>query len=160
MPVLLLTEDEVRQILTMELALQAVEEGLRKLALDEVLNVARARAQTDHAMLHVMSAAAKTLGVMGYKAYTTSRKGAQFHVGLFDGKSGALLALIQADYLGQMRTGAASGVATEYMARPDATEVGLYGSGKQACTQLIAICKVRKVRRVQVYSRNEENRRK
>src|SRR2546423_4855056 len=99
MPVLLLTEDEVRQILTMELALQAVEEGLRKLALDEVLNVARARAQTDHAMLHVMSAAAKTLGVMGYKAYTTSRKGAQFHVGLFDGKSGALLALIQADYL-------------------------------------------------------------
>ena len=110
-------------------------------------------------MLHVLSGAAKTLGFMGYKAYTTSRKGAHFHVGLYDGKTGALLALIQADYLGQVRTGAASGVATQYMARPDATEVGLFGSGKQARTQLQAICKVRKVRRVQVYSPNEERRR-
>lgn len=159
MPVLLLTEDEIRQVLTMELALNAVEDGLRKMALDEVVNVSRARAQTDHAMLHTMSAAAKSLGVMGYKAYSTNRKGlSHFHVGLYDGKSGALLALIQADYLGQMRTGAASGVATQYMARPDASEVGLFGSGKQARTQLQAICKVRKVRRVQVYSRNSDSR--
>jgi ornithine cyclodeaminase/alanine dehydrogenase len=107
-----------------------------------------------------MAAAAKTLGVMGYKAYATSRKGAQFQVGLYDGKTGALLALIQADYLGQMRTGAASGVATQYMARHDATEVGLFGSGKQARTQLLAVCKVRRVRRVQVYSPNEEHRRR
>jgi ornithine cyclodeaminase/alanine dehydrogenase len=65
---------------------------------------------------------------------------------------------MQADYLGQVRTGAASGVATQYMARPDASEVGVFGSGKQARTQLIAICKVRRVRRAQVYSPNEENR--
>jgi ornithine cyclodeaminase/alanine dehydrogenase len=71
-----------------------------------------------------------------------------------------LQALIQADYLGQMRTGAASGVATQYMARPDAIEVGLFGSGKQARTQLQAVCKVRKVRRAQVYSPNEEHRRR
>jgi ornithine cyclodeaminase/alanine dehydrogenase-like protein (mu-crystallin family) len=160
MPVLLLSEDDVRQLLTMEMALQAVEEGLRKLALDEAVNIPRARTQTDHAVQHVMSAAAKTLGVVGYKAYTTSRKGTHFHVGLFDGKTGALLALIQADYLGQMRTGAASGVATQYMARPDAAEVGVYGSGKQARTQVQAVCKVRKVRRVQVYSPNEEHRRR
>jgi alanine dehydrogenase len=159
MSVLLLNEDEVRQLLTMEMALEAVEEGLRKMALDEAMNVPRARTQTDHCMQHVMSAAAKSLGVMGYKAYTTGRKGNHFHVGLFDGKTGALLALIQADFLGQMRTGAASGVATEYMARPDANEVGLFGSGKQARTQLMAVCKVRKIRRVQVYSPNEENRR-
>jgi len=126
MPVLLLTEDDVRQLLTMEMALEAVEDGLRKLALDEAVNVPRARTQTDHAMQHVMSAAAKSLGVMGYKAYATGRKGANFHVGLFDGKTGALQALMQADYLGQMRTGAASGVATEYMARMDASEVGLF----------------------------------
>ena len=157
--VLLLSEDDVRHLLTMEMALQAVEEGLRKLALDEAVNVPRARAQTDHVMLHVMSAAAKTLGVMGYKAYATSRKGAHFHVGLYDGKTGALLALIQADYLGQVRTGAASGVATQYMARPDASEVGLFGTGKQARTQAEAVCKVRKVRRLQVYSPNEEHRR-
>ena len=157
--VLLLSEDDVRQLLTMEMALQAVEDALRKLALDEAVNIPRARSQTDHALLHVMSGAAKTLGVMGYKAYSTSRKGAHFHVGLYDGKSGALLALMQADYLGQVRTGAASGVATQYMARPDADEVGLFGSGKQARTQAEAVCKVRKVRRIQVYSPNDEHRR-
>jgi ornithine cyclodeaminase/alanine dehydrogenase-like protein (mu-crystallin family) len=159
MPVLLLSEDDVRHLLTMDIAMQAVEDVLRKLALDEAQNVSRARAQTDHVMLHAMSAAAKTLGVAGYKAYTTSRKGTHFHVGLYDGKTGALLALMRADYLGQVRTGAASGVATEYMARPDASEVGLFGSGKQARTQLQAVCKVRRVRRVQVYSPNEERRR-
>jgi ornithine cyclodeaminase/alanine dehydrogenase-like protein (mu-crystallin family) len=159
MSVLLLNEDEVRQILSMEMALEAVENGLRKLALDEGQNVPRARTQTDHAMLHVLSASAKTLGYMGYKAYATSRKGAQFHVGLFDGKTGALLALMQADHLGQIRTGAASAVATRLMARPDATDIGLFGSGKQARTQLEAICRVRKIRQVCVFSPNEERRR-
>ena len=115
MPVLLLTEDDVRQVLTMEMALEAVEAGLRKLALDEGMNIPRARAQTDHAMMHIMAASAKTLGVMGYKCYATSRKGANFHLGLFDSKSGSLLALMQADYLGQVRTGAASGVATRWL---------------------------------------------
>lgn len=157
---LLLNEDDVRQLLTMDLALEAVEEGLRKLALDEAVNNPRARSQTDHSMLHMLSASGKTLGFMGYKAYTTGRKGNHFHLGLFDGKTGALLALMQADYLGQMRTGAASGVATQYMARPDAEEVGLFGTGKQARTQLQAVCKVRKIRHVHVYSPNEEHRRK
>src|SRR6516165_7238437 len=80
MAVLLLTEDEVRHLLTMEMALEAVEQGLRKLALDEAVNVPRSRAQTDHAMLHSMAAAAKTLGYMGYKTYATSRKGTHYHV--------------------------------------------------------------------------------
>jgi ornithine cyclodeaminase/alanine dehydrogenase-like protein (mu-crystallin family) len=144
----------------MDMALEAVEQGLRKLALDEAVNVPRARAQTDHAMLHTMSAAAKSLGVMGAKIYSTSRRGAQFLLPLFDGKTGALLSLMQADYLGQVRTGAASGVATRYMAREDAAEVGLFGTGKQARTQALAVCRVRRVRRIQVYSRSEENRRR
>ncbi|MBM4072164.1 MAG: ornithine cyclodeaminase family protein [Planctomycetes bacterium] len=157
---LLLTESDVRHLLTMAMALEAVEEALRKMALEEAHNIPRARSQTDHAMLHVMSASAKTLGIMGYKAYTTSRKGTHFHICLFDGRTGSPTALIQADYLGQVRTGAASGVATQYMARPDAQEVGLFGSGKQARTQIEAICKVRNVRRVQVYSTHEDNRRR
>jgi ornithine cyclodeaminase/alanine dehydrogenase-like protein (mu-crystallin family) len=161
MPVLLLTEDDVRRLLTMEMALEAVEQGLRKLALDEAQNVPRSRAQTDHAILHVLSAAAKTLGVMGAKVYATSRKGPpQFHVSLFDGKTGALLCLMQADHLGQVRTGAASGVATQHMARPDAATVGLFGSGKQARTQLQAVCKVRRIRQARVYSPNEERRKR
>ncbi len=159
MSVLILREDDVRRLLTMDMALEAVEQVLRKQALEEAHNIPRARSQTDHAMLHVMSGAAKTLSIMGYKAYSTTRKGAEFHVGLYDGKSGALLALIQADYLGQVRTGAASGVATQYMARHDAQEVGLFGTGKQARTQLLAVCKVRKISHVHVYSPNEERRR-
>lgn len=158
--ILLLTEEDVRRLLTMDMALEAVEQGLRKLALDEAMNAPRARVQTDHVMLHVMSAAAKSLGVLGAKLYSTSRKyGARFLLPLFDGKTGALVCLMQADYLGQVRTGAASGIATRYMARPDATEVGLYGSGKQARTQLQAVCRVRRIRQVQVYSPHEEHRR-
>jgi alanine dehydrogenase len=158
--VLLLTEEDVRRLLTMDMALEAVEQGLRKLALDEAANTPRARVQTDHAMLHIMSAASKSLGVMGAKLYSTSRRNpARFILPLFDGKTGALLCLMQADYLGQMRTGAASGIATQYMARPDATEVGLFGSGKQARTQVQAICRVRRIRQVQVYSPHEERRR-
>jgi ornithine cyclodeaminase/alanine dehydrogenase len=108
-----------------------------------------------------MSAATKSLGVMGAKLYATSRKGAaRFLLPLFDGKSGALLCLMQADYLGQVRTGAASGIATQLMARPDAIEVGIYGSGKQARTQVQAVCRVRRIRQVQVYSPNEERRRR
>jgi len=160
MAVLLLTEDEVRQLLTMEMALEAVEEVLRRQALEEAQNVPRARCHADHAMLHTLSAACKRLGVLGYKAYCTTRHGANFHVGLYDARSGELIALIQADYLGQMRTGAASGVATHYMARSDAQHAGLYGSGKQARTQLLAVCRVRNIQRVQVFSRNEERRRR
>ncbi len=160
MPVLMLSEQDVRQLLTMDMALQAVEDVLRKMALDEAENVPRARCRTDHVMLHLLAGAAKTTGYLGYKAYSTGKSGARFHVGLYDGKSGALLALIQADYLGQVRTGAASGVATRYMARDDTPEVGLFGSGKQARTQALALCRVRQVRRITVFSRNEENRKR
>lgn len=158
--VLLINEDDVRRLLTMDLALEAVEAGLRKMALDEAHIIPRARVVTDHAVLHTMGAAAKSLGFMGSKVYSTSRKGhAQFIVSLFDGKTGYLVALIQADYLGQVRTGAASGIATRIMSRLDSTEVGIIGSGKQARTQIEAICKVRNIRKVSVYSPNEEHRR-
>ena len=109
----------------MDLALDAVEAAFRKLALDEAENVPRQRCQTDHVMLHVLPAAAKTLGVIGFKAYTTSKHGREFHVTLFDGKTGELTAILEADHLGQVRTGAASGVATKKLARPDAATVGL-----------------------------------
>ncbi|MFQ3593665.1 MAG: ornithine cyclodeaminase family protein [Gemmataceae bacterium] len=158
-PFLYLTEDDVRDLLSMDLALEAVEAGLRKMALDEAHLIPRQRVVTDHAVLHSMGAAAKSLGVMGTKIYSTTRKGhAQFLVTLFDGKTGHLVALIQADFLGQMRTGAASGIATRVMADPQAAEIGIIGSGKQARTQVEAICKVRPIRRVSVYSPNTEHR--
>ena len=103
--VLLLNEDEVRRLLPMDQAIAAVEAGLRQLALDEAQNVPRARAQTEHVMLHVLSAAAKSLptpagpgAFLAAKLYTTSRNHpARFLVPLFDGSTGRLLALIQRD---------------------------------------------------------------
>src|ERR1051326_2089381 len=158
MAVLYLTEDDVRQVLTMEIALEAVEAGLKKLSLDEAVNVPRTRCQTDHAMLHIMSAAGKTLGVMGFKAYVTTKRGMVFQFHLFDGRSGEHLAWMQADYLGQVRTGAASGIATKHLARPDAPTVGVFGSGKQARTQLEAMCKVRPIKKATVYSPSADHR--
>jgi alanine dehydrogenase len=157
---LFLSEDDVRRILTMELALDAVEDVLRQHALEEAQNVPRRRCQTGASMLHLMAGAVSRPGVLGYKVYCTTRQSAHFHVGLFDAATGALTALVQADWLGQVRTGAASGVATKHMARPDAAEVGLFGSGKQAATQLLAVCRVRDIERVQVFSPNEERRRR
>jgi ornithine cyclodeaminase/alanine dehydrogenase-like protein (mu-crystallin family) len=159
MAVLYLTEDDVRRVLTMDMAFEAVELGLKKVAIDEAVNIPRSRCQTDHAMLHMMSAAGKTLGVLGYKAYVTTKTGARFHFHLFDGRSGEHMCWMHADYLGQVRTGAASGVATKYMARPDSVRLGIFGSGKQARTQVQAICKVRSIARVHVFSPNEERRR-
>lgn len=154
MPVLYLTEDEVRGLLTMDLALAAVEAAFRKLSLDEAENVPRRRCQTDHVMLHVLPASAKTLGALGLKAYTVTKQGAKFYVTLFDPKHGGMAAILEADHLGRVRTGAASGVATRLLARPDAKTVGLFGTGGQARTQLEAVCKVRRVERVHVYSRD------
>src|SRR5262245_59952081 len=158
MPVLHLTEDDVRGLLTMETAIEAVEAGLRKMALEEAFNVPRSRCQTDQVMLHVLTAAAKTLGVIGFKAYVTSRTGARFHVTIYDGKTGEMLSVMQADYLGQVRTGAASAVATKHLSRKDSTTVGIFGSGRQARTQLMGVSKVRKVTRAVVWSPSEERR--
>jgi len=156
MPALYLTEADVRELLDMEIAIEVVEEAFRQLADGKAVNVPRGRARAPGICLHSMSAAAEYLGLVGWKAYTTTREAARFHVGLYSQQSGELRALIEADYLGQLRTGAASGVATEYMARPDAKVVGLFGTGKQAATQLKAVCTVRKIELVEVYGRNEE----
>ena len=158
MPALFLSEDEVREALTMPVAIDAVEEAFRQLAEGKAQNVPRSRARGGGIVLHTMSASADYAGLVGWKAYTTTARGARFHVALYDSASGAMLALIEADYLGRMRTGAASGVATEHMARRDATKVGILGSGNQARTQLEAVCVVRPITRAYVYSPTREHR--
>jgi alanine dehydrogenase len=158
MSVLYLTESDVRSLLTMDLAIEAVEAAFRKISLDEAVNIPRSRCQTDHVMLHCLPAAAKTLGAIGLKAYTTGRFPAQFKVFLFHPKTGDLMAILEADHLGAFRTGAASGVATKKLARKDAATVGVFGTGKQGRTQLEAVCKVRAISRAVVYSRDQANR--
>lgn len=158
MSVLYLTEQDVLDVVDMETSVEVIEDMFRQLAAGRAQNVPRTRAAAPGIMLHTMSAAAEYLGVIGWKTYTTTRSSMRFHVALYDNQTGEMLALIEADALGQFRTGAASGVATEYMARPDAKIVGLLGSGKQARTQLKAVCTVRKIERVDIYSPNPEHR--
>lgn len=158
MSILYLTEAEVARVLTMDLALETTAAAFKKLALEEAENAPRQRVRTDHVMLHVLPAAAKTLGALGFKAYTTAKNGARFHVTLFDPKEGDLTAIVEADLLGQFRTGAASGVATKKLARADASTVGLFGTGKQARTQLLAVCGVRPIKKAHVYGRDPERR--
>jgi ornithine cyclodeaminase/alanine dehydrogenase-like protein (mu-crystallin family) len=158
MSALYLTEDDVRELMDMESSIEVIEEAFRGLATGEAQNLPRARVAADATMLHTMSAAASYLGLVGWKAYTTTRDGARFHVAVYDAATGEMRAFIDANYLGQLRTGAATGVATEYMARHDASVVGVFGSGLQARTQLKAVCCVRRIERVAVYSRNDERR--
>jgi ornithine cyclodeaminase/alanine dehydrogenase len=158
MATLFLREDDVRKLLTMDSAIEAVEDGFRRLAAGEAMNVPRRRARTTQVILHTMSAAAEPYRLIGFKAYTTSGEGNRFHAVLYDGLTGQLQAIVEADWLGRVRTGAASGVATQYMARPDCSEVGIFGAGAQARTQLQAMCRVRPIREARVYSPNQERR--
>ena len=155
---LLLTEKDVTELLDMDTAIAAVEEVLRDQAEGAATNRPRSRVAMPASQLHVMSAGDKRLGVTGVKVYTASRKGARFLVLLYDAESGDMLAMIEADRLGQMRTGAASGVATKYMARADADTVGIYGTGWQAESQLMAVCSVRQVKSITAYGRDAERR--
>ena len=156
---LLLSEADVQSLLTMPLAIEAVEDAFQRLADGSAQFHARQRLHlAGNSYLHYMAAADGTGGYMGMKIYTSSREGLRFLVPLFQAKTGELLALIEASYLGQMRTGAASGVATKLLARTDARRVGIVGTGIQAATQIEAVAAVRKIERVRVFGRDPERR--
>jgi alanine dehydrogenase len=158
---LLLTETDVRAILTMPLALEAVEDSFRRLASGSAIVYPRHRLHLPgQSYLHYMAAADGSSGYAGLKMYTSSREGLRFLVPLFSVQSGDLLAMIEADYLGQMRTGAASGVATRWMAREDAHTLAMIGTGSQARTQLEAIALVRKIESVRAFGRDAGRREK
>jgi ornithine cyclodeaminase/alanine dehydrogenase len=158
MTVLYLKEADVARLLDMRLAVEVVEEAFRRLAAGEAANVPRVRAQAPGIVLHSMSATAGYLELAGWKCYTTTRAGAQFLVGLYDATTGALAALIEADRLGQLRTGAVTGVAAQWMAPREASETGLFGTGRQAETQLAALAAIRPLKRAFVYGRDPERR--
>lgn len=151
---LFLSEDEVRRLLTMDLALAAVEAAHAAHARGRAIDVPRQRTRVPTASLHILQGALLDEGVVGYKAYTASREGVRFLVHVFDAASGRPQAVLAADALGMMRTGAAAGVATRWLAREDAAVVGVFGAGWQARGQVEALCRVRPIRLVKVYSRD------
>ena len=155
---LFLTEEEVGQLLDMPAAIEAVEAAFWELGAGRATNRPRRRVAVPKGLLHLMSAALPAAQALGFKAYTTFPGGARFHFTLYDSETGELLALMQADRLGQQRTGAATGVATRHLARPDAAVLALFGAGWQARSQLEAVCAVRPIREVRVFSRTPERR--
>ena len=157
---LFLTESEVEQLLTMNDALRAVEEALHEMGEARAVNRPRQRVRMPNGILQVMPAGLPARGYAGFKYYTSFHSGTRFWFHLIDANNGDLLAIMQADRLGQQRTGAASGVATKYLARADASSVGVIGTGWQAESQLAAICAVRPIRVARCYSRDAEHRKK
>ena len=153
-------EDDVVDLLPMKDAVACVDEAFRLLASGDAMNKPRQRVRVDKLMLHVLPAGSAKLGYVGLKAYTTGPSGARFYFLMFDATSGELVSLMEADRLGQIRTGAASGVATRYLAQKDASRVGIYGTGWQARSQLEAIVVVRSIESVAAYGRNQERREK
>ena len=155
---LYLTEADVKELVTPADALAAVEGCFERMAREAVENRPRFRHRLAGGAFAVMSAVDHELGVAGVKTYLAGAKGTNFAVVLFDVEGAAVQAVIEADKLGQLRTGAASGVAAKYLARPDASSLGVLGCGWQAESQVACIREaVPSIRNVVAYCRTEKS---
>ena len=132
-----LRESDVESLVTPADAVEAVEGSLRRMGQGEVEIAPRRRLRLQDGTLADMAASDLGLGLAGAKVYSASAGGASFVVCLFD--SSGLAAVVEANALGQLRTGAASGVAARYLARPNARSLGVLGCGYQAETQVTCI---------------------
>ena len=154
---LTITEADVRRLLPMSDAIQALREAFAAWHRGEAQNQPRRRmVLPTGACLHQLAGAYR--GYFGTKVYATHPKhGAWFHFLLYDAETARPLALFEADWLGQIRTGAATGLATDLLSPKTACAVGLIGSGFQAAGQLAAVRAVRAISQVKVWSRNADH---
>ena len=155
-----IVEEQVREVLTITKAIELLETCFLRFGAGQAVNHPRRRVRMDNrTLLHYMAAGDNESGYLGAKVYITSpTAGARFLVTLFDAKTTSLLATIEANTLGQIRTGAASGLATKLMANRGSQTLGMIGAGWQAETQLTAIAAVLPLNKVKIYSRTEERR--
>ena len=156
---LYLSEADVRELLPMVECIDVLETAFARLGAGHGTNVPRSRIRLPNGFLHLMAAAdiGPELAGFGYKAYSTFPGGScKFLFMLYHGDTGDLLAVMDAGTLGQVRTGAASGLATRHMAPAGASTVGIIGTGYQARAQLEAVCAVRDISVVKAYGRNQE----
>ncbi len=154
---LYLTEQDVAELLTPADAVEAIEACFRRLAAGSIENRPRYRLGLDGGALAVMAAADLELGYAGAKVYAGFAEGARFVVLLFRADSPEVVAVLEADKLGQLRTGAASGVAARHLASSDARSLGVIGCGWQAETQVACIrAALPQVERVVAFCRTEE----
>jgi alanine dehydrogenase len=150
---LYLTEADVAATLPMTAAIAALERACHDLSSNKATNAPRQRVKADGTILNVLVASFD--GRLGHKSYTTTPHGTRFWFTLY-AASGEMLAVIEANMLGQIRTGAASGLATRALARANARTLGVIGTGFQAHTQIEAICAARPIEQVRVWGRNPE----
>jgi ornithine cyclodeaminase/alanine dehydrogenase-like protein (mu-crystallin family) len=155
MDILYLREEEIAELVTVPDAIDVLEQVFRDQATGGAINNPRNRLKMPGTTLHLMPGAIP--GYFGYKTYTSSAAGVQFFFFLFSEKTD-LLAMMQANTLGQIRTGAASGLATRLMATAEASEAVLFGAGWQAQTQLLAMDAVRNLKRVWIANRDAKRR--
>lgn len=143
---LYLDDEDVATLLPMKDAIASVERAFTLLSDGAVVNEVRHRTGADGVELNVMWAVVPDDGVLGVKAYPVVRRdvsqGSELTVLLYSTTSGSLLAVVKGDKLGQLRTGAASAVATRALARRDARRLAVYGTGYQALSQVCALAAV------------------
>lgn len=151
-----LTEADIQQLLTMPIALEAMAEAHQALAENRAIDIPRARIHLPAGTQHVLQAAAPGLGYIGFKYYYTRPTGKSFYVHLINTETAKLEAVIEAVWMSMVRTGAASGVATDHLAVKDAGVLGQIGAGYQGQSQLEAVCRVRQIRTAKVYARNRD----
>ena len=151
---LYIKEEDVDELVDVKDAIAALEESFRYWRCDGTDNLPRQRLPLPERAFNLMAASSQELDICGHKAYV----GGCHHVTLYSIKEKRLLAVIEAGRLGAIRTGAASGVATKYLARDDASVAGIVGTGRQARTQLLAIAAVRPLRTIRVFGRDAERR--
>jgi alanine dehydrogenase len=152
-----ITEAEVARLVTVKDAIATLDELFATWGQPSTWNIPRRRAPLPGGAFNLMGAAYGAKNVYGLKAYA-GMKGGQFHTLLYSSTDGKLKAVIEADLFGQLRTGAASGLATRLLANPDAQTLGMIGVGRQSRTQAIAVCAVRPIKRVLVFARTAESR--
>ena len=151
-----LSEKDVQQVLNMDILLDSTERSLRDRALHKAIDIPRQRIYTPEGTQHVLQASSSIIGYTGFKYYYTRPTGKSFYVHLISIQSGKLEAIVEAIWLSMVRTGAASGAATKYLAKEDASIVGQIGSGYQSIGQLEAVCAVRKIKEARVFSRTRD----
>src|SRR6185436_12572925 len=149
-----LDEAQVGELLDMESCISALDEAFRDKAVGAAAIQPRRRLPFQGRRFHLMSASMTAKGYLGFKAYGAARGQ---DVVLYKAGEG-MVAFVRSGNLGQIRTGAASGVATKYMARANASRLGCFGTGHQAETQILAVAAVRALESIHVYSRDPEKR--
>ena len=158
---LFLNESEVTELLPVVECIDVLDKVFSYAGQGLVENKSRLRIRLPKGFLHFMSAASigPDLSGFGYKAYSTfPGSSSVFLFMLYHAETGKLLSVMEAGSLGRIRTGAATRLATRYMARPDASTLGVIGTGYQASTQVEAVCAVRSVKQIRAYSRTQEKR--